>query len=276
MAGYGQFCPLAQASEILAERWTPLVIRELHTGSTRFNDIQRGVPRMSSSLLSARLRSLERAGIVVRSPRADGGHEYRLTPAGEELKPLMEMIATWGQRWVRRDVTSEDADPRHLMWTIRGCVITENLPPGRTVARFQLSDAPHELRMWWLVLRGTDVDLCLTDPGYEVDVEVHSDPVTLARIVVGERALAGAIRTGTVRLGGRVDAQHAFCRWFGQSRFAAIDRVASAPRGQDPTTSPPRMSAAQRATDRLGTADGRGADRGGVVGGERAVTRAHA
>lgn len=140
MAGYGQFCPLAQASEVLAERWTPLVVRELLDGGRRFNEIHRGVPLMSSTLLSKRLRTLERAGIVERGERAGGsGAEYRLTEGGRELEPIMVSMATWSERWLRRPVTSEDADPRFLMWTVRG----RPFPMGcRPNARSRTSASP--------------------------------------------------------------------------------------------------------------------------------------
>jgi DNA-binding HxlR family transcriptional regulator len=129
--GYGQFCPVAQAAQVLAERWTPLVVRELICGSVRFNDLQRGVPRMSSSLLSRRLKELEYAGIVERRPAAKGrGSEYHLTDAGRELFPIVEGMGLWAQRWLRRElVAEENLDPDLLMWDIRRCVTAEGLPP---------------------------------------------------------------------------------------------------------------------------------------------------
>jgi DNA-binding HxlR family transcriptional regulator len=136
MRGYGQFCPVAQAAEVITERWTPLVIRELLSGSHRFNDIQRGVPLMSPALLTKRLKNLELCAIIERRSLAGGGHEYHLTQAGEELRPWVELMGVWGQRWVRRPVTPEEADPALLMWDMRRSINVEQLPDKRVVVRF--------------------------------------------------------------------------------------------------------------------------------------------
>lgn len=225
MAGYGQFCPVAQASEVLAERWTPLVIRELVDGATRFNEIQHGVPLMSATLLSKRLRGLERAGIIERHEHPGrAGAEYRLTQAGDELAPLIEMMAVWSERWLRRPVSLEDADPRYLMWAIRGYAVSDELPPSRSVVHFRFPRAPDKLRYWWLVLDRPEVDLCLTDPGFELDLTVTSDPRALASVVVGDLGMAAALRSGKVRLEGTSEAARAFRRWFGISPFAQLER----------------------------------------------------
>ncbi len=228
VSGYGQFCPVAQASEVLAERWTPLVLRELTlAGATRFNDIQRGVPQMSSTLLSKRLRGLERAGVVERREVAGRrGTEYALTQAGQELAPVIEMMGAWGERWLRRPVTAEDADPRYLMWTIRGCAVAEELPPGRSATHFRFPTAPDKLRYWWLVLDAPDVDVCFTDPGFEVELTVSSEPATLASVVLGDLELATALRGGEIELTGATEAKRAFRRWFGVSPFAEAGRAA--------------------------------------------------
>lgn len=231
MAGYGQFCPIAQASEVLAERWTPLVIRELLEGGRRFNEIQRGVPLMSSTLLSKRLRSLEQVGIIERRERPDGsGAEYRLTPGGQELAPVLEMIGAWSERWLRRPVSPDDAEPQFLMWTVRSVVVMDELPQGRTVAHFRFPKAPDKLRYWWLVLEAPQADLCLTDPGFEVDLTVTSSPETLAAVIIGDAELGAAMRKGEVKLEGTSEAKRAFPRWFGLSPFAEVER----PRGRAP------------------------------------------
>jgi DNA-binding HxlR family transcriptional regulator len=231
MPGYGQFCPLAQAAEVLTERWTPLVIREIAlTGSRRFNDIQRGVPLMSSSLLAKRLRQLERAGIVERRQRPGGkGSEYHLTPAGEELGPVVAQMGIWSERWLRRPIFEETPDTGLLMWWMRGTVKTDALPAGRTVIHFRFRGAAEKLRYFWLIL--PEADLCLSDPGFGVDVIVHSDPKTLTAVWMGDLGLAAALSSRAIELEGRRNLVRAFPKWFGlHPLFAGVDHPASRPR----------------------------------------------
>jgi DNA-binding HxlR family transcriptional regulator len=231
MKGYGQFCPIAQAAEVLTERWTPLVIRELAlTGSKRFNDIQRGVPLMSSSLLSKRLRQLERAGIVERRARLDGkGTEYHLTQAGQELGPVMVQIGIWSERWLRRPIFEETPDTGLLMWWVRGTVKTGELPEGRTVIHFRFLRAPEKLRNFWLVL--PEADLCLSDPGFGVDLTVKTDAKTLTAVWVGDVRLAAALGSGTIELEGLPKLRSSFPKWFGlHPLFASTEHPSSRPR----------------------------------------------
>jgi DNA-binding HxlR family transcriptional regulator len=231
MQGYGQFCPIAQAAEVLTERWTPLVIRELAlTGSHRFNDIQRGVPLMSSSLLTKRLRELERAGIVERKLRADGRvTEYHLTQAGQELAPVMKEMGTWSERWLRRPIFEETPDTGLLMWWMRGTVKPDELPGGRTVIHFRFHGAPEKLRYFWLVL--PEADLCLSDPGFGVDVTVKSDARTLTSVWVGDLSMNAALRSGGIELEGRRELVRSFPKWFGlHPLFADVEHPASRPR----------------------------------------------
>jgi DNA-binding HxlR family transcriptional regulator len=231
MLGYGQFCPLAQAAEVLTERWTPLVIRELAlTGSRRFNDIQRGVPLMSSSLLTKRLRQLELAGIIERRQRPDGkGSEYHLTPAGEELGPVVAQIGIWSERWLRRPIFEEAPDTGLLMWWVRTTVNTDALPAGRTVIHFRFREAPKKLRYFWLVL--PEADLCLTDPGFGVDVTVRSDPKTLTAVWMGDLGLAAAVQSGAIEVEGHRDLVRSFPKWFGlHPLFASVEHPTSRPR----------------------------------------------
>jgi DNA-binding HxlR family transcriptional regulator len=225
MAGYGQFCPIAVAAEVLAERWTPLVIRELIDGSTRFNDIQRGVPLMSSSLLTKRLRTLEAAGVIEHR-----GNDYVLTRAGDELRPLVDQLAVWGERWVRRTISREDADAAYLMWAIRRSVVTTAAPDGRTTVHFRLEAAPKAKRFWWLVLEPPATDLCLTDPGYGTDLTVRSDPVTLASVYMGDVGLSTALRERAVTLEGPSHLVRGFPAWFGLSSLIGIRRPHTARR----------------------------------------------
>jgi DNA-binding HxlR family transcriptional regulator len=233
MEGYGQFCPIAQAAEVLTERWTPLVLREIAlTGSRRFNDIQRGVPLMSSSLLTKRLRQLERAGIIERKQRLDGkGSEYHLTKAGQELGPLLAQIGIWSERWLRRPIFEKSPDTGLLMWWVRGTVNVEALPDSRTVIYFHFRGAPEKLRNFWLVL--PDADLCLTDPGFGVDVSVDTDPKTLTAVWMGDLELAGEVRSGDIKLEGQRELVRSFPRWFGlHPLFAGVEHPASRPRVQ--------------------------------------------
>jgi DNA-binding HxlR family transcriptional regulator len=221
MKGYGQFCPIAQAAEVLTERWTPLVIREMALGgSRRFNDIQRGVPLMSSSLLSKRLGQLERAGIIQRRQRLDGkGTEYHLTPAGEELAPVLVQMGIWSERWLRRPIFEETPDTGLLMWWMRGTVKVDALPAGRTVIHFRFRRAPEKLRYFWLVL--PEADLCLTDPGFGVDVTVRSDAKTLTAVWMGDLGVATAISRGTIELEGPRQLVRSFPKWFGLHPLSA-------------------------------------------------------
>ncbi|MBV1797172.1 helix-turn-helix domain-containing protein [Siccirubricoccus sp. G192] len=220
--GYGQFCPVAIAAEVLAERWTPLVIRELLLGSTRFNDLQRGVPRMSSSLLARRLRELEFAGIVERRPSAHGGSEYHLTPAGHDLFPIVERMGLWAQRWMRHDLTGPaNLDPDLLMWDIRRTVTNRARPGGgRFVAEFHLAGALPRRQRWWLVFEPDAVDLCYRDPGFEVDLFVAASPRVLTQIWLGHVSIDQALREGWLRLDGSRQDVAAFRSWFVLSPFA--------------------------------------------------------
>jgi DNA-binding HxlR family transcriptional regulator len=225
MRGYGQFCPVAKASEVVAERWTPLVLRELLCGSQRFNDLHRGVPLMSRTLLTRRLRELEDAGVIERRVSSSGGWDYRLTPAGEELRPIIEQLGAWGHRWVRRDVEGDDLDPSLLMWDMRRRIDRSALPDLRVVVRFDLRGVPrahHAQRNWWLVLDHSEIDLCLKDPGFPVDVTVDADLTALTRVWMGRLSFAEAARSGLVGMEGPRPLVRAFPGWLGLSTFATV------------------------------------------------------
>jgi DNA-binding HxlR family transcriptional regulator len=230
MKGYGQFCPVAKACEVVAERWTPLVLRELLCGSTRFSQLQRGVPLMSRTLLAQRLRELEGAGVVTSTPRARGrGREYRLTSAGEELRPLIETLGAWGQRWATRRLTPDDLDAELLAWDLHRRLNVERLPSRRVVVRFDLRGVPRGQpgrRTWWLVLKQPDVDLCLKDPGYEVDLTVGADLAALTRVWMGSERFGDAVRAGHIELSGPRELVQAFPGWLGLSTFAGVERPA--------------------------------------------------
>jgi DNA-binding HxlR family transcriptional regulator len=231
MKSYGQFCPVAKACEIVAERWTPLVLRELLCGSTRFGELQRGVPLMSRTLLAQRLRELEEAGVVASVPRARGrGREYRLTQAGEEARSLIMGLGEWGQRWARRHIAPEDLDAELLAWDMHRRLNVDRLPARRVVVRFDLRGVPRHQsgrKTWWLVLTRPEVDLCLKDPGFEVDLTVDADLAALTRVWMGDLQLHDALRGGLIRLDGPRELVRAFPTWFGLSLFAGVERPAA-------------------------------------------------
>jgi DNA-binding HxlR family transcriptional regulator len=223
MKGYGQFCPIAKAAEILTERWTPLVLREMICGSTRFNDLRRGVPLMSSSLLSQRLKFLEQEGVIERrTARAGRGFEYHLTDAGRALEPLIMTMGEWGARWVPSRLGPEDRDVALLMWDMRRCVRPENFPSQRTVVAFEFTDAPSNKRHWWLVSEKSDADLCLTDPGYEVDLFLVTDVRTMTAVWTGDLSLDSAVASGALEVHGPPELCRRLNGWLGLSAFAPI------------------------------------------------------
>ncbi len=218
MAEYGQFCPVAKAATLLDQRWTLLVVRELLMGSQHFNDIRRGLPRMSPTLLSRRLRELDRAGVVRRT--ADG--RYTLTGAGEELRPLVMSLGTWGTRWL--ELTEDDLDPKLLVWDMRRGIDLAALPTGRTVLHFRFEDALPTERHWWLVLTRDGVDPCDYDPGFELAGTVETDLRTATEVWRGDSSWAAAQRSGRLTIIGPRSLQESLPRWFGQSAFAAVER----------------------------------------------------
>jgi DNA-binding HxlR family transcriptional regulator len=221
MKGYGQFCPVAKAAEVVGERWTPLELRELIAGSRRFNDLRRGVPLMSPALLSKRLKTLEKAGIVERCQEGRGT-AYQLTEAGSELEPLIEMLGVWGQRWSRSNFEPEDLDPGLLMWDLKRNAKPEALPAERVVVKFEYTDATPSKRHWWVVNEAGWVDLCLTDPGFEVDLYVITDIRTMSMVWMGDRTLSDATDSGDMDIIGPSTLQRQFRRWLGLNPFASI------------------------------------------------------
>jgi len=221
MKGYGQFCPIAKASEILGERWTHLVIRELGAGSDSFNDLRKGLPLMSPSLLSARLKSLEKAGIVSRS-ESENGIQYKLTEAGRELKPIILAVGTWGHRWARSKLDKDDLDPSMLMWDIHRTMNAEYFAADQTVLLFEFSDYTAKFRRWWLVIRNAEVDVCMKDPGHEVDLQVLTDVRSLTGIWMGDLGLGEAIRKRLLRMTGSDKLKRDIATWLGTNYFSDI------------------------------------------------------
>jgi DNA-binding HxlR family transcriptional regulator len=220
MIDYGQFCTVARGAEVLGELWTPLVVRELLCGSRRFNDIRRGVPRMSATLLIQRLRKLEEMGVVERRKGA-AGWEYHLTAAGEELRPIVVGIGHWGARWIGSRLKRQQLDAGFLMWDIRRFAQIDKFPAGqRVVIHFRFTDAPRGEKLWWLVVENRTTDLCRDDPGHEVSVVVESTVRALTEIWTGDTEPEREIRSGELRVQGAGRGGQVLWRWLGRSIFA--------------------------------------------------------
>lgn len=226
---YGQFCPVAMAAEIVCSRWTPLVLRELMAGSTRFNDLRRGVPRMSPALLSRRLKELEQAGVVERRRNdAGGGPEYRLTHAGRDLWPVIESLGLWGQRWVEAQVSLRNLDPSLLMWDMRRNLDPTPLPEGRRTIQFMYPELPAAQQNWWLVVDAGIVDLCAFDPGFEVDLYVVTDLRTMTAVWMGLTDVRAEVDAGRLELMGESGLARSIQQWLGLSPFAREKKLAAA------------------------------------------------
>jgi DNA-binding HxlR family transcriptional regulator len=224
MPGYGQFCPVAKAMELLDERWTVLVVRELLAGSTHFNDLRRGVPKMSPSLLSKRLQTLTRAGVVDRS-EVDGRTVYTLTECGRELVAVVEALGAWSVRWMS-DLVDKDLDPSVLMWDIRRTIPLEQWPRARTVVAFRLSGAPPKASSWWLMVADGRAEVCDFDPGYEAAATVSTSLRTLSQIWRGDQSWHRAVLDGSVSIDAPREVARAVPTWIGQSGLAAVPRPA--------------------------------------------------
>src|SRR5262249_54876567 len=238
---YGSFCPVAQASEVVAQRWVPLILREIMVGYHRFNEIRRALPHLSPSVLSQRLKSLEDDGVIYR--RTDRqGVAYHLTAAGEELRPIVDSLGHWARKWVTRDYRSDELDPAVFMWSLRRHVLTAAFPPGRTVLHFRLEGAPRLRRYWWIVVQNgdeEDVDVCLKDPGHPVTLTATGNLRTLVDVLMGDAKLVDVLRTGQLVLEGdrelarrfgalfEFNEAKSFTRDFAESHATSLERVPS-------------------------------------------------
>jgi DNA-binding HxlR family transcriptional regulator len=230
MPDYGQFCTVARGAEVFGEIWTPLVVRELLCGSRRFNEIRRGVPRMSQTLLAKRLRKLEQVGVVERKRGADGW-EYHLTQAGEELRPIVVGMGHWGARWIGSRLKKEQLDAGFLMWDIRRFARLEQFPKSRrTVIQFRFNDARAGERAWWLVVEKGAADLCRDDPGHELNAIVDSSMRALTEIWTGASDPKTEISAGRLRVTGAGRGGELLWRWLGRSMFASSAKTAPSPK----------------------------------------------
>lgn len=221
MRRYGQFCPVAKTAEIFCQRWTALIVRDLSWGSTRFSELQRGVPLMSPSLLSQRLKTLEAEGVVTKEGSGKGAR-YLLTEAGRELSPLIEAMGTWGQRWTRRDLGEDEIDLDLLIWGLEAHANPTAFGKTPSVVQITFPDQPANKRTWWYLNEGDRCQLCIDDPGHEVTLWVETTVADLIRVYRGDLSIRAARDAGRLELDGARDAPDAFADWINLSPLAAI------------------------------------------------------
>jgi len=228
MKTYGQFCPLAQATQLLCERWTLLIARELLAGSSRFSELQKGVPLMSPTLLSARLKSMLKAGII-KMDGQKGEHGYSLTPAGLELRPIVELLGAWGHRWSRSHLETGDLDAGLLMWDMRRTVDSAVFPKQKVVIEFEYNDAPEGARHWWLVCENNEIDLCLTDNGYDVDCLIKCSLKTMTAVWIREYSFNEAVKKDDIKVLGNPDIARKLQDWLRSSPLATLGSLDKRP-----------------------------------------------
>lgn len=224
MKRYGQFCPVAKAAEILGNAWSILIIRELLLGSNRFSMLQKGLPRISPTVLNKRLGELEENGVIIKR-RISGqrGHEYRLTAAGKELSSLIEAYAIWGMRWARDEMDDDDMDITFLMFDVQRNIVHDELPDGENILCFQYPDLS-EFGSWWLVCHNGEVDLCYENPGKEVNAYITANSKDMIGIWMGDIDFSNALVSGKVTLLGDATLCRRFRKWFPLSAAAGVAR----------------------------------------------------
>jgi DNA-binding HxlR family transcriptional regulator len=222
-SSYYQFCPVAKAMELLDERWTILIIRELVTGSQHFNELRRGVPRMSPTLLSKRLSQLVRAGIAERH-NDNGNVRYTLTSAGRELQPVVEALGTWGIRWIG-EIGDEDLDPKLLLWDMHRNIDHHAVPAGRTTIHFTFPGIPAPSRNWWLVIAAGQADVCDADPGFPVAITITAALRHMVQVWRGDLDWHTALRSGNITITGPEEMRRSVPHWFTLSAFAPVPRA---------------------------------------------------
>lgn len=230
MKDYAQYCPVALASSVIAERWTPLIVRELVLGGRRFNEIDRGLPGISRSLLKQRLDHLERKGVVTRVELSNGrGHEYQLTPAGRDLEGVIMAVGEWAVKWMFSEPEPREVDPVTLTWWMSRRIVLDAVPAHRTVVEFDYGgDDPTRI---WMVMERRETSVCTDPPGFEVDVVVSTEPVELMRVFSGITTYRDALASGTISVAGPSSLTRALPHWFAWSPFAPAvrDRLAAGP-----------------------------------------------
>lgn len=219
---YGQFCPVAKTMELLGEKWTLLILREMHMGATRFNEMQRGLTFISPTILTKRLNDLADAEIILRKKMpGQRGFEYFLTQAGKETLPLLQSFGAWGMRWARGDIRDSELDVELLMLYLQRSIVTDNLPGDQSVIRFKFTDL-QKLSDWWLLVKGCNVDICLEDPGQDVDVYFTTDLRTMVSCWMGDESYRSAIVDKRLKLVGPSALTRNVQHWLSDNVFAGI------------------------------------------------------
>jgi DNA-binding HxlR family transcriptional regulator len=226
MKGYNQFCPIAKGAEIFNERWTPLIIREMMCGSKRFNEMKRGNPMMSPSLLSQRLKFLEEAGVVEKRQIKGESAEYILTQAGRDLGEVVVRLGLWGIKWARSRLTEDDYDPNLVMWDIRRRIDVSGFPQRRIVISFMFQDMPSSRRSYWLIVDNGEVDLCVKYPGFDVDLSFVTTAKVMADIWMGYSIMKKEIRNKKLVLSGARALKSSYDDWFSYSVFSNPQELA--------------------------------------------------
>ena len=217
---YKQFCPIAKASELLGDKWTFLLIRELLSGGHRFNEIQRGLGHISPSLLSTRLRQLEEEGIVeCKKIKGQKGYEYYLTQPGKEILPIIHELGNWGMKWARDQIDDEELDIELLMLHLARSINPEKLTGTESIIHFKFNDLK-KLQDWWIIVKGQEVDVCLEDPGKDVDVWFITDVRTMMEVWMGDRSYQSAIKQKKLKIVGPVSLTKNVSKWMRNSVFA--------------------------------------------------------
>lgn len=222
---YGQFCPLAMASEFICNRWTMLILRELMLGSDSFNDIGKGVARMSRTLLSTRLKELTERGIVSKTKTDHSRHEkYQLTPAGEALRSVVFSLADWSQEWLESEPSLENIDANHLMWSLRRSARPHPDLPNPFIVHIYLSEQSKAHQNAWLVFKGDEVELCIIDHDFEVDVQIEATTRELTKLYMGWSDFSAAVTSKEVKFHGPKQYTKLADQWLGRSRLADIKK----------------------------------------------------
>lgn len=222
MLNSGSLCPAAKSAEIIGDKWILLILRELLFGASRFNDFQRALPRISPTILSKRLRQMEKSGLIIRKTSSgDKTKEYRLTRCGRELAPIIEHMGKWGLRWARRRIREEDLDVGSFMWDFHRTLNVEELPDGETVICVKFSDL-NTCNTWWLIVNDKVADLCIDDPGKDVDLYIASNFEPLVEIWMGDVAVKKAVAENGVMLTGAAHLIRSADAWFPRSIMADV------------------------------------------------------